>query len=244
MDSNQVDIEFAKSWDLSHGHFSKGIAERILGFAQEHKIKIKTALDICCGASNLLEVFYNNGIKCEGTETRQGMIDYSKEKLPNIKFHLTKNMYDVPQKSKASLITCNHDIVNYFESFDDWKSFFKNVSKHLSSNGMFIFDFYTKYKLKDWKETTYSSSEWLDCLTSIKPGLYDKTIINYTYFINSQDHMVKTKDIVVESYYETDAILEELKKAGFKKIMIVDGNLNPIEPNQFIERMHVVALKK
>ena len=109
---------------------------------------------------------------------------------------------------------------------------------------MFIFDFYTKYKLKDWKETTYSSSEWLDCLTSIKPGLYDKTIINYTYFINSQDHMVKTKDIVVESYYETDAILEELKKAGFKKIMIVDGNLNPIEPNQFIERMHVVALKK
>lgn len=244
MSSNQIDIEFAKSWDLSHGHFSKGIAEKILEFAEEHKIKIKSALDICCGASNLLEVFNSHGIKCEGTETRQGMIDYSKEKCPEISYYLTKNMYELPAKTKADLITCNHDIVNYFESFDEWKLFFKDVSKHLSSNGMFVFDFYTKYKLNGWKETSYSSSEWLDCLTSVKPGLYDKTIITYTYFINCGDHMVKTKDIVVESCYDNNLIIDELKKAGFKKVLIVDEKLNPIEPNDYIERMHIVALKK
>lgn len=244
MDSNQINVEFAKAWDLSHGHFSRGVAENILEFSREHKIKIKTALDICCGASNLLEVFNNNGIKCAGTETREGMINYSKEKFPEITYHLTKNMYDVPIKSKVNLITCNHDIVNYFENFDEWKLFFKDVSKHLSSKGMFVFDFYTKYKLKGWTETTYSSSEWLDCLTSVKPGLYDKTIINYIYFIKSNDYMIKTKDIVVESYFETNTILDELKKAGFKKIMFVDEKLNPIEPNDYIERMHIVALKK
>lgn len=244
MSSNQIDVEFAKSWDLSHGHFSKGVAERIIEFAKENKIKIKSALDICCGASNLLEIFSNHGIKCEGTETRQGMIDYSKEKCPNIKFHLTKNMYDVPSKSKVDLITCNHDIVNYFENFDEWKGFFKDVSKHLSGHGMFVFDFYTKYKLQNWTETTYSSSEWLDCLTNVKPGVYDKTIITYVYFINCGDHMVKTKDIVVESYYESNLVLDELKKAGFKKIMIVNEKLEKIEPNDYIERMHIVALKK
>ena len=109
---------------------------------------------------------------------------------------------------------------------------------------MFVFDFYTKYKLNGWKETTYSSSEWLDCLTSVKPGLYDKTIITYTYFINCGDHMVKTKDIVVETCYDNKLIIEELKKAGFKKVIIVDEKLNPIEPNDYIERMHIVALKK
>ena len=110
--------------------------------------------------------------------------------------------------------------------------------------GMFVFDFYTKYKLNGWKETTYSATDWLDCITSVKPGLYDKTIITYTYFVNSSDHMVKTKDIVVESCYDNNLILDELKKAGFKKIIIVDEKLNPIEPNDYIERMHVVALKK
>ena len=64
-------------------------------FAKENKIKIKSALDICCGASNLLEVFNSHGIKCEGTETRQGMIDYSKEKCPEISYYLTKNIRGV-----------------------------------------------------------------------------------------------------------------------------------------------------
>lgn len=245
MSSNQIDVDFAKAWDLSHGHFSKGIAERIIEFARENKIKIKSALDICCGASNLLDIFNNHGIKCAGTETRQGMIDYSKEKYPDISFYLTKNMYDIPSRAKVDLITCNHDIVNYFETFDEWKEFFKSVSKHLSGHGMFVFDFYTKYKLKDWKETTYSTSEWLDCLTDVKAGVYDKTIITYTYYINYNDHMVKTKDIVVESYYENDAILNELKAAGFKKIMIVNENLDPVtEGHDYLERMHIVALKK
>lgn len=244
MSSNQIDVEFAKSWDLSHGHYSKGIAEKILSFADEKKLKIKSALDICCGASNLLEVFKNNGIKCEGTETREGMIEYSKEKLPEITYHLTKNMYDFPTKSKVDLITCNHDIVNYFETFDEWKTFFKNASKHLNGHGAFIFDYYTKSKLKDWTETTYTTSEWLDCLTNVKPSRYDKTIITYTYFINRGDHMVKTKDIVVESYYDNNTILEELKNAGFKKILVTDENFNQIEPSEYIERMHIVAFKK
>lgn len=244
MSSNQIDVEFAKSWDLSHGHYSKGVAEKILSFADEKKIKIKSALDICCGASNLLEVFKNCGIKCEGTETREGMIEYSKEKFPEITYHLTKNMYDFPSKSKVDLITCNHDIVNYFETFDEWKIFFKNANKHLNGNGIFVFDYYTKNKLKDWTETTYTTSEWLDCLTNIKPSIYDKTIITYTYFINRGDHMVKTKDIVVESYYDNNTILEELKNAGFKKILVTDKNFNPIEPSEYIERMHIVAFKK
>ena len=32
MSSNQIDYDFAKAWDLSHGHFSKGVAERIVDF--------------------------------------------------------------------------------------------------------------------------------------------------------------------------------------------------------------------
>ena len=35
MSSNQIDVEFAKSWDLSHGHFSKGVAERIIQGGKE-----------------------------------------------------------------------------------------------------------------------------------------------------------------------------------------------------------------
>ncbi len=246
MDSNKVNYDFARAWDLNQGNFAESIAENILNYADSHGNKITSVMDICCGASNLLNVFSRKGLKCYGTESRQGMYDYSKEKLPETTYFLTENMYDVPGKQKVDLITCTHDVVNYFENFEDWQQFFKDVEKHLEKKGMFVFDFYTKYKLKNWTETTFKTSEYLDYLMNVKSGIYDKTVITYTYFINYNNYFIKTKDVVVESFYENDVIFEALRKAGFKNIQIVDHDLNPIDESsiQYAERIHVVAMKK
>ncbi len=244
MSNTQIDIDFAKAWDNSQGSFSMNVANRILNFAEEKNVKIKTALDICCGAANLLNIFHNRGIKCVGTESRQGMIDYSKQKYPEIEFVKTVKMSEIPGKHKYDLITCNHDVVNYFENFDEWKEFFKSAEKHLEKNGMFVFDFYTKKKLSTWNETTFFSSEWLDYITDVKSGIYDKTRIIYTYYINYKDYVIKTRDIVVECYFENNVIFEALNKAGFKNIMVVDENLNPLENIEFADRIHIVAMKK
>ena len=109
---------------------------------------------------------------------------------------------------------------------------------------MFVFDYYTKFKLKDWNETTYTSSEWLDCLTSVKSGLYDKTVINYTYYVNYQNYMIKTRDIVVESYYEDKDIIEALNKCGFKNAQLANKDLVPLSDTEHAERIHVIAMKK
>lgn len=244
MDSNQVNYDFAKAWDVSQGDFAHGIAENILNFAENNGRKIESVYDICCGASNLLSVFEQKGIKCYGTETRQGMYDYSKEKHPDVTYFLTKNMNEVPGKQKVDCITCTHDIVNYFNSFDEWQSFFKDVEKHLNKKGMFVFDFYTKHKLKDWNETTFKTTNNLDYIMNVKSGIYDKTVITYTYFINYDSYFIKTKDVVVECYYETADILDALRKAGFKNIKIVDQNLQETEENNYAERIHIVAMKK
>ena len=81
---------------------------------------------------------------------------------------------------------------------------------------------------------------------NVKSGIYDKTVITYTYFINYNNYFIKTKDVVVESFYENDVIFEALRKAGFKNIQIVDHDLNPIDESsiQYAERIHVVAMKK
>lgn len=244
MSDTQIDVDFAKAWDNSQGSFSLGVAKNILKYCEDNRIKIESALDICCGASNLLHLFQANGIKCVGTETRKGMIDYSKEKYPEIEFILTQQMSEIPTRQKFDLITCNHDIVNYFENFDEWKDFFKNVAKHLDGKGLFVFDFYTKHKLEDWNETTFFSSQWLDYITDVKSGIYDKTRIIYTYYINYNDYCIKTRDIVVECYFDNEQIFDALKQAGFKNIMIVDENLQPQSNIEYADRIHIVATKK
>lgn len=244
MDSKEINYDFAKAWDVSQGDFAKNIANRVISLNEMKDKKFKSIYDICCGSSNLLQVFHDNGFTCYGTETRQGMFDYSKEKLPDVTYYLTQKMNEVPGKEKVDIITCTHDIVNYFEDFSDWEELFKNVSKKLNKNGIFVFDFYSKFKLSNWNESTYKSSPHLDCLTNVKSGVYDKTIITYTYYINYNNYYVKTKDIVVECYYELDRIVNALKKAGLKKVQFVDSNLNPTEPSEYAERIYIIASHK
>lgn len=244
MESEKIDLDFAKAWDNNQGDFSKNLAENIMQYSRDNKKTIKSALDICCGTSNFLSVLLSSGINCAGTEIDQSMIDYSKEKYSDIEYFLSQNVYDINTKGKYDLITCNHDMINYLETFDEWKLLFKNVSKHLDGKGIFMFDFYTKSKLKDWSETSFTSSHWLDCLMNVKSGIYDKTVINYTYYINYQDYMVKTKNIVVESCYESSEIINALKGAGFKTILTVDSNFMPITNIDDAERVHVLAMKK
>ena len=119
-----------------------------------------------------------------------------------------------------------------------------DVEKKLTKNGIFVFDFYSKFKLSDWNESIYKTSPSLDCLTTIKSGVYDKTVISYTYYINYQNYYVKTKDIAIESYFETEKIVDALKKAGLKKVQFVDGNLNPIDYNKYAERVYIIASRK
>ena len=244
MDSKDVNYDFAKAWDLSQGDFATNIANRILALNESKDKKYTSIYDVVCGASNLLSVFDKCGFKCFGTETRQGMYEYSKEKLSNVTYYLTENMYDMPGKEKVDIVTCTHDIINYLEDFAEWETFFKNVSKKLNKNGIFIFDFYSKFKLSNWNESTFKSTPHLDCLTTIKSGVYDKTVITYTYYINYQNYYVKTKDIIIESYFELERIIEALKKAGLKNVKIVDGALNPTEPSEYAERIYIVASHK
>ncbi len=244
MDSKDVNYDFAKAWDLCQGDFATNIANRILALNEEKKHKFTSIYDVCCGASNLLQVFDERGFKCYGTETRQGMFDYSKEKLPNVTYYLTEKMNDMPGKEKVDIVTCTHDLINYFEEFGDWEKLFKNVAKKLNKHGIFVFDFYTKFKLSNWNESTFKSTPSLDYLTTVKSGVYDKTVITYTYYINYHNYYVKTKDIAIESYYEINKVIEALKKAGLKNVQVVDSNLNPTDPSEYAERIYIVASHK
>ncbi len=244
MESYQVDLDFAKAWDSSQGDFSKNLAQNIIKYIKENRIKVETALDICCGTSNYLSEIASEGILCTGTEIDKSMIDYSKEKCPNISYELTESIDEFKFKKKFDLITCNHDMINYLEDFKQWSNLFENAIKNLNKKGLFIFDFYTQNKLKDWNETSFSSTENLDCLLDVKSGLFDKTVLSYTYYINYQDYMLKTKSITTECYFETQTILDALKKVGFKNVVMVDASLNPLADPESAERIFVIAKRK
>jgi len=172
------------------------------------------------------------------------MIDFSKEKYPNITFNIAKQVNDISIKGKFDIITCNHDVVNMQEKFSEWQDMFKKVYSSLSKNGIFMFDYYTKKKLENWKETIYKESSSMYHIRNIKKGMDNKCIINEIYYIkNDQNLYHKSFDILVESYFENELIVKALQTAGFKQISLLDFSLEPVVNPSERNRMHIIARK-
>lgn len=261
---NNFDKAFAMAWNENQGSYSQNLAKKILKFIKLQDLKVETVLDICCGSGNFLNEMSANGKTCTGTEILDSYVEYNKSKFPNIKFFKTQQIDDIENLGKFDLISCNHDVVNMLPTLEAWGNFFKNVYKHLNNGGLFIFDYYTKRKLKDWNETFFDGNEKIDYIKNVVCDGVSKTTISNIYYINfvnkekdnnvaaiDRDYKVndydskykKAEDINEEFYFENQEILNQIKQAGYRYLITTDGNLSPISMIDDVNRMHIIAIK-
>ncbi len=254
---------FAIAWNQNQGDYKKKKKKKIINFAKLQSIKIDSALDICCGSANFLKYLSNYGIDCTGTEIMDSYIEYDKEKYKNIKFIRCDSILDIDNLGKFDLITCNHDVINMLPTLKDWSTLFKKVYAHLNNGGLFIFDYYTKRKLRGWNEVTYDENEKLDYIRSVTSS-ENKTTITNIYYINLDPQLSQQKNLAekkyslsyqnirykrtenseVEYYFENDDILNEIKHSGYRYLITTDSNLKPISSLSDQNRMHLIAIKR
>ena len=263
---NVLDTNFSKAfaiaWNENQGGYSENIAKKTLSFAKNQGLRINTVLDICCGSANFLQEMHANGKKCTGTEILDSYIEYNKQKFPDMTFIKTENILDIDNLETYDLISCNHDVVNYLPTLEDWGTLFKKVYAHLNNGGIFIFDYYTKRRLQGWNEVTYDENEKLDYVKSIVSDGETKTTISNIYYINlnpqsneNLDEKVyslnnynnkyrRTEDVNVEYFFENEDILNQIKKAGYRYLITTDANFAPVSSISDMNRMHIIAIKR
>ena len=263
---NNFSKAFAIAWNENQGTYSQNLAKKILKFIKLQDLKVNSVLDVCCGSANFLEEMKNNGKRCTGTEILDTYIEYNKSKYPDMSFFKTNEIDDLSNLGTFDLISCNHDVVNMLPTIEKWGEFFKNVYKHLNNGGIFIFDYYTKRKLKDWNETFVDSNDKLDYIKSIVSDTVNaNTKISNIYYINlsatakkdkenleEKSYSInnydakykKTEDTSVEYYFENDQILTQIKNAGYRYLITTDNNLSPISSIEDVNRMHIIAIKR
>ncbi len=259
------DTAFAIAWSENQGGYSEDIAKKTIKFAKLQGLRVDSVLDICCGSANFLAEMAASGKKCTGTEILNSYVEYNKKKYPNIEFFKTNDILDFDNLGTFDLISCNHDVINMLPSLEEWGAFFKKAYAHLNNGGILIFDYYTKRKLKEWNETTYSEGDKIEYVRHVESDGETCTSISNIYYINlnpnDQDKNIsaidrdyslnnynnkfkKTEDSVIEYYFENTDILNEIKKAGYRYLITTDANFTPVAGIDDINRLHVIAIKR
>ena len=243
-----LDYPLAYAWQKNQGKYSEDFARKILNFEKIQKLKFNTVLDICCGSGNLLKVLQNENKRCFGTEIENDFVDFNKQEYPNIGFYRADSILDIDNFKKFDLITLTNRMINNLSSPSEISVLFERVYKHLNNGGVFIFDFYTKNQLKNWKETTKSSRDGIDQITQVETD-YSTTIKNTFYIKNNTTNEGLTKykkaEITeVKNHFNSEEIPSLIKKAQFRYLITANENFSPIANSNLSKTAYFIAIKR
>ncbi|MDR0799853.1 MAG: class I SAM-dependent methyltransferase [Dysgonamonadaceae bacterium] len=103
---------------------------------------VKGLLDIGCGTGTHASYLAQKGYAITGIDLSQEMINSALEKnIPQAHFQVA-NATDFKLSHSFEVITSLFHVVSYLTTNDDLQNMFDQVSNHLMSGGLFIFDFW------------------------------------------------------------------------------------------------------
>ena len=136
-----------------------------------------------------------------------------------------------------------NDSINHLLNFSDWKKMFTNVSRHLSTGGIFIFDINTEFKLEEISVIPPMVHEFDENILIID---VQKHRGRFEWNLRILDHESDNKyTMYEENLYEKSFPVKKIKEAlskQFHKIKVYDLDQFKVTKNS--ERLYFVATKK
>lgn len=234
-DKLMMDVDYSNWLD-----FIKSILER-------HNKKPREVLEMGCGTGNFTALLCKEGYNVTAFDLSEDMLSVAYNKLDSHRnFQLLKqDMTDFSINMKFDTIISVCDCVNYITEYSELIKTFENAYNHLKSDGVFIFDINSYYKLKNiiGDNVFVEDNEEIFYVWENEYNESDDTCQLYiTFFVKEEGLYRRFDELHVEKAYTTFEVENALKKAGFKIVNIYNGYSNE-SPNNESERLTFVVLK-
>lgn len=201
--------------------------EKIINLCRESNISLKNYLDLACGTGNLTEKLAPYFQTSWGVDLSQEMLTEADIKLRTQRLKVNLIHQDISEltlNKKFNLITCCLDSTNYILDKVKLKNYFKNIFNHLDSNGIFIFDINSYYKISHIlgnNTYTYDSED----ITYIWENFLENEIVDtyLTFFIKDKELYKRFDEHHRERAYTCDYIEKILADCNLHIIAKLDN---------------------
>ncbi|WP_055667594.1 class I SAM-dependent DNA methyltransferase [Desnuesiella massiliensis] len=216
--------------DINYEKYEK----KILDICKKYNVEMQNYLDLACGTGNMsirIAPYFKNIWIVDNSEDMLMQADnkFRKSKLKCKLVH--QDMASLNLNQKFNLITCILDSTNYIVDIEALKEYFLNVKKHLSDDGIFIFDINSYYKLSEVMSNntyTYDDSEVFYCWENFFED--DILEMSLTFFVKNDDLYERFDEQHIERAYTEEFIDSILSECGLTIVEKFDDyNSNIIE---------------
>ena len=177
--------------------------------------KPNLVLDLGCGTGNITNILAKRGYDMIGIDISPDMLNVARDKAADEGLdvlYLCQDIREFELYGTVDAIICTLDVLNYITEPEDLKHVFSLIKNYLNSDGIFIFDINTEYKLKNvLGNNTFVYEE--NGIFYTWENEYDKNISTQylTFFAETQDGLYERFDEThVQRAYTTEEIKEKL----------------------------------
>ena len=241
--------EFAKIYDelINEDINYDEMVDRIIEICNSYNVELNDYLDIACGTGNVtirLAKYFKN---IYGVDLSEDMLREAFDKFKEARIKgkiICQDMTELSLNKEFDLITSVLDSTNYITDLNDLQNYFNGVYNHLKSNGIFIFDVNSYYKLSEILGNniyTYSEEEVFYTWENV----FEDNLLSMflTFFVKKGDLYERFEEEHLERAYTEKELEKELEKANLEVLAKFDGYTeNYVQANT--ERIVYVIKKK
>ncbi|MBM6819651.1 MULTISPECIES: class I SAM-dependent DNA methyltransferase [Clostridium] len=241
--------EFAKIYDelINEDINYDEMVDRIIEICNSYNVELNDYLDIACGTGNVtirVAKYFKN---IYGVDLSEDMLREAFDKFKEARIKgkiICQDMTELSLNKEFDLITSVLDSTNYITDLNDLQNYFNGVYTHLKSNGLFIFDVNSYYKLSEILGNniyTYSEEEVFYTWENV----FEDNLLSMflTFFVKKGDLYERFEEEHLERAYTEKELEKELEKANLEVLAKFDGYTeNDVQANT--ERIVYVIKKK
>ena len=241
--------EFAKIYDelINEDINYDEMVDRIIEICNSYNVELNDYLDIACGTGNVtirVAKYFKN---IYGVDLSEDMLREAFDKFKEARIKgkiICQDMTELSLNKEFDLITSVLDSTNYITDLNDLQNYFNGVYTHLKSNGLFIFDVNSYYKLSEiLGNNIYTYSEEEVFYTWENVFEYNLLSMFLTFFVKKGDLYERFEEEHLERAYTEKELEKELEKANLEVLAKFDGYTeNDVQANT--ERIVYVIKKK
>lgn len=211
--------------DVPYEDWCKIIVNELLA----HGIKDGLVLDLGCGTGTMTELLAARGYDMIGVDNAVEMLNIAcgkKEKSGHDILYLNQDMREFELYGTVRAVVCVCDSINYLLDEEDLITCFKLVNNYLDPDGIFLFDFNTRYKYETVIGDSVIAENREDC-SFIWENFFDaESCINeydLTVFVKNEEMAVEGKELFSrfqEVHLQRGYVFEEMKLCAEKAGLI------------------------
>lgn len=200
----------------------EGEAESIYRFLFQINKMNGRALDIGAGSGGHLLPLLTMGVKCDGLDYSEGMIDILRGKVKE--HHCATRLYaadmrDFQTDHRYDVIYCFGETVHHLEAIDDVAAFLRCAATALKDGGYLIFTWQEKEYFQQLEECgdfyDAHGEDYLLWSSELKED-EQAAYLSYTAFVQEEnDSYHRIRETHRLAFYENEAIFAAAENAGF-----------------------------